>query len=206
MNANSSATAYLLTSVAFAAISVPPAAAASRKINIVALGDSNFGAPGVARDQTYPAQLEQALRARGFDVSITNAGINGDTTAGVLRRMDSDVPRGTDIVLLSIGINDVVYQKAAPEEAAARGNEIAARIEARGIAVLRLGTGKKFQGTIANDCRYHVECRVPGQTGPEPGTTKWHLNADGYAMVVKRTLPQVVAAVRKAEKKPDPAG
>ena len=29
----------------------------ARTIKIVALGDTNFGAPGVSRSQTYPAQL-----------------------------------------------------------------------------------------------------------------------------------------------------
>ena len=180
--------------------------AAARAIKIVALGDSNFGAPRVAPSEAYPAQLERALRARGFDVSVKNAGINGDTTMGVLRRMNSDVPQDTDIVLLSIGINDIRVHNDSPENTRARVSQIAGQLKARGIQVIDLGSGKVFQGSIADRCDYHVECSAPGQTGPVPGTTRWHLNPAGYGVVVNRTLPQVIDAIRKAQKKSAPTG
>lgn len=51
---------------------------------IVALGASNTYGKGVARNQAYPAQLEAILRAKGSNVHVVNAGINGDTTEGML--------------------------------------------------------------------------------------------------------------------------
>jgi acyl-CoA thioesterase-1 len=67
-----------------------PAGAAT----IVALGASNTYGKGVARNQAYPAQLEAILRAKGANVRVINAGINGDTTEGMLQRLDRTVPQG----------------------------------------------------------------------------------------------------------------
>ena len=67
---------------------------------IVALGASNTFGKGVARNQAYPAQLEAILRAKGANVRVVNAGINGDTTEGMLQRLDRAVPNGTSAVIL----------------------------------------------------------------------------------------------------------
>ena len=148
----------------------------------------------------YPAQLEKALRAKGLDVSVTNAGKNGDTSAGVLARLDSSVPAGTDVAIVSVGVNDVVLAGLSPETGRANVGEIAQRLRSRGMEVIVLPTGKKFQGSIADDPKYHVE-GAGGGSGPVRGTTNWHLTPAGYAIVVARTLPEVMAAVARAQKK-----
>ena len=81
------ATAWLGLSIAI--VGYPAGAAAA---TVVALGASNTFGKGVARNQSYPAQLEALLRARGFSARVINAGINGDTTAGMLARLDRAVP------------------------------------------------------------------------------------------------------------------
>ena len=53
---------------------------------IVALGASNTYGKGVARNQAYPAQLEAILRAKGSDVRVVNAGINGGCGYPATRR------------------------------------------------------------------------------------------------------------------------
>jgi len=67
---------------------------------IVAIGASNVAGRGVSSSDAWPAQLERMLVAKGRSVHVTNAGINGDTNAGMLARLDSAVPQGTKIVLL----------------------------------------------------------------------------------------------------------
>jgi hypothetical protein len=64
------------------------ASASADAATIVALGASNTFGKGVARNQAYPAQLEAILRAKGANVRVVNAGINGDTTEGMLQRLD----------------------------------------------------------------------------------------------------------------------
>lgn len=97
--------------------------------------------------------------------------------------MDRDAPNDTDIVLLSIGINNVAIHGSSREAAQARADQIASTLSARGIDVIRLGTEKQFQGSISEIPKLHVEGE-PGKTGPSPGTTSWHLTSQGYAIVV----------------------
>src|SRR5436190_24016631 len=80
--------------------------AQAEPIRIVALGHSAFAYPGGPSKDDYPALLEAALRAKGHDVTVANAGVWGDTTRGVMTRLDKAVPDGTQIVLLHIGNND----------------------------------------------------------------------------------------------------
>lgn len=73
---------------------------------IVALGASNTAGRGVGASEAFPAQLEAMLRAKGQNVHVANAGISGDTTAGMLARLSNDVPAGTKLVILQFGGND----------------------------------------------------------------------------------------------------
>ena len=82
------------------------ASAAAEPIRIVAFGGSSTYGKGVDRQDTYPAQLERALRAKGYDVTVANAGVNGETTKDALSRFDRAVPAGTAIVILEFGLND----------------------------------------------------------------------------------------------------
>jgi lysophospholipase L1-like esterase len=70
---------------------------------IVCFGDSLTWGSGADRDQTYPAHLERLI-----GLEIINSGIPGDTTAGALQRLQSDVldhhPR---LVLITLGGNDL---------------------------------------------------------------------------------------------------
>ena len=76
------------------------ACADNANAQIVAIGASNVAGRGVSSADAWPAQLEDMLAAKGRHVHVVNAGINGDTNAGMLNRLDSAVPAGTKIVLL----------------------------------------------------------------------------------------------------------
>jgi len=75
-------------------------------LNIVAIGASNTQGWYVGKQGAYPAKLQALLKAKGIDAQVINAGVPFDTTAGMLKRIDSDVPTGTDIVILQPGAND----------------------------------------------------------------------------------------------------
>ena len=64
-------------------------------LNIVAIGASNTSGWGVGTQDAYPARLQALLRKKGIPANVINAGVLGDTTAGMLRRVDSAVPKGT---------------------------------------------------------------------------------------------------------------
>ena len=133
---------------------------------IVALGASNTYGKGVARNQAYPAQLEAILRAKGLNVRVVNAGINGDTTEGMLQRLDRAVPNGIRAVILQPGGND--RRKGSPDRTA----DIQSRLSTRGIAVVMLPngsrenarpmTGSAKSGTLAADEDPGFRCAPSG--------------------------------------------
>jgi acyl-CoA thioesterase-1 len=78
-------------------ITSSPTAAAENLI--VAFGASQTYGKGVSRDEAYPAQLEQLLRLKGYNVRVVNSGVNGQTTSAMLQRLDNSVPAGTSLVI-----------------------------------------------------------------------------------------------------------
>lgn len=77
-------------------------------VRIVGLGDSLMAGYQLDAGQSFPEKLEAALKARGHDVVIVNAGVSGDTSAGGLSRLDWSVPDDTDMVILELGANDML--------------------------------------------------------------------------------------------------
>ena len=78
---------------------------------ILALGDSLFAGYGLKPGEGYPERLEAALRAKGVNARIANAGVSGDTTAGGLQRLAftlDNQPRKPDLVIISLGGNDML--------------------------------------------------------------------------------------------------
>lgn len=177
-------------------------AADAAAIRIVAFGDSNTAGFGVAAASNYPSKLERALRARGYDVTVKNSGVNGDTTAGGLARLNWAVPQGTAIAIVFFGRNDVRFGVPASRM---RGNldAIVARLRARGVAVILCGfyrfsfadiaarhgalyAGDFFAGVAVKGVKkkqYALHDFVP------------HLNAAGYSVVVGHLEPQVERAI-----------
>jgi acyl-CoA thioesterase I len=103
---------------------------------VVVLGHS--AARGyVAENQMWSAVLESMLRARGSQVHVINAGVNGETTAAELQRVDSAVPNGTRTVILTInGSNDARKLIGGAADAAANVAAIKSKIKARGIRIV----------------------------------------------------------------------
>jgi acyl-CoA thioesterase-1 len=114
------------------------AGAAERPIKLVVLGDSLVAGYQLPYSAAFPAQLEKALRAKGFAVEVANAGVSGDTTTGGLSRLDWSVPQGTDAVILELGANDMLrgVDPKIPREAL---TEIVHRLKERGIQILLCG-------------------------------------------------------------------
>ncbi len=77
-----------------------PSIAAAEPVSIVALGDSLTAGYGLAPGQSFPEQLERALRARGHDVSVANAGVSGDTAREGLARLFWSVPGDAEGVIV----------------------------------------------------------------------------------------------------------
>ncbi|WP_378946796.1 arylesterase [Mesorhizobium sp. ANAO-SY3R2] len=128
-------TAALLT---IAAALAAPALATAEPVRIVGFGDSLMAGYGLGPGEGFPEKLEAALRARGHDVVITNAGVSGDTTSGGLSRLDWSVPEGTQLVILELGANDML-RGLSPDITEKNLDAMIARLKLRGIGVLLAG-------------------------------------------------------------------
>jgi acyl-CoA thioesterase-1 len=138
---------------------------------VVALGASNTAGKGVSSSEAYPAQLEAMLRARGLDAAVINAGISGDTTGGMMARLDSAVPKGTKVVILQPGGNDM--RRGRPDYTA----QIRSRLMAMGVRVVMMPNGM-FRGK-------------PHQ--PDG----MHLTPEGYRMLARQMVGPVANALRR---------
>src|SRR5579864_7658331 len=103
---------------------------------IVALGHSAVRGH-VAENEMWPAVLESMLRARGSQVHVINAGVNGETTGELLARVDSAVPAGTRIVILAInGFNDAHRLREGAVNAPANIAAIKGKLRAKGVRIV----------------------------------------------------------------------
>ena len=125
-----------------AALVVGPAVAQTTSpggpIKIVAFGDSLTAGYGLPTQDAFPAKLERALKAKGMNVEIENAGVSGDTASGGLSRIDWSIPDGTDAVILELGANDML-RGIDPKVTREALDSILAKLKERNIAVLLCG-------------------------------------------------------------------
>jgi len=107
-------------------------------ITIAALGDSLTQGYGLAQGDGLVPRLQKWLRDRGQDVTIVNAGVSGDTTAGGLARLDWTIGAGVDALIVELGGNDML-RGIAPEVARANLDQLLGKARARGLPVLLVG-------------------------------------------------------------------
>ena len=189
----------MLASAAGLAMLLGLGAAAAEPVRIVAIGDSNTYGYRVARDGTYPAQMEAQLRARGHDATIVNAGRNGDMTAEGMAGLDEALADGADAAIVFLGRND--WRKGVPVSAIALNlDNIVANLRSRGLEVLLVGFAPNDFSEVAakNGALYYPDFfdgvttlgRKRGRYTVN-GDIGRHLNAEGYAVVVGRMMPTV---------------
>jgi acyl-CoA thioesterase-1 len=105
---------------------------------IVAFGDSLTAGFGLRNSDSFPAQLEKALRARGQEVKVINAGVSGDTTAAGLARLDWALPDEASAVIIELGANDALLGLD-PAATKATLEKIVAQVKGRGLPILLAG-------------------------------------------------------------------
>lgn len=148
----------------------------SHAAEVVALGASNTYGKGVERGEDFPAQLEKILRAKGFSVTVANAGESGDTTAGMLARLDSVLNSDTKVLVLQPGGNDA-RKGASPGDAQANVANIKAAAAGRHIKVVMVPNAM-FRGLPHQD-------------------DEIHLTPDGYHTLAMELAPKVASDLRR---------
>ncbi|WP_109118863.1 arylesterase [Azospirillum sp. TSO22-1] len=114
------------------------AAAHAAPVRLVALGDSLTAGYGLPPEQGFTVVLETALKAKGYDVTVVNAGVSGDTTAGGRARLDWTLGDRPDAMIVELGANDML-RGIDPGVARANLDAILKTISERKIPVLLAG-------------------------------------------------------------------
>ncbi|MGX9179405.1 arylesterase [Mesorhizobium sp. BHbdii] len=188
--------------------------ARAEPLKIVGFGDSLMAGFGLGPDEGFTQKLEAALRAKGHDVTVTNAGVSGDTSSGGLSRLDWSVPDGTQLVILELGANDML-RGVSPAITQKNLDAMLAKLRQRKIAVLLAGMraapnlGADYQSSfdaifpklaekygvplypfflegVAGDATFQLEDGL-------------HPNAKGIDHMVERILPEVEKAIAAAK-------
>ena len=113
-------------------------AQAAEPLRIVVLGDSLVAGFNIRVVDAFPAQLERALKAKGHNVEVINAGVSGDTTAAGLDRLQWAVPENADAVIVELGANDAL-RGLDPATARANLDKILATLTAQKAEILVAG-------------------------------------------------------------------
>lgn len=173
---------------------------------IVGFGDSLMAGYGLNPGESFPEKLEIALRGKGHDVVIVNAGVSGDTSSGGLSRLDWSVPDETQLVILELGANDML-RGVSPDITEKNLDAMIARLKERKIAVLLAGMraapnlGPDYQAAFdAIFPRLAEKHGVPLYPFFLDGVTAnhdlllydgMHPNAAGIDRMVERVLPDI---------------
>ena len=183
---------------------------------IVALGDSLTAGLGLPQDEAFPAQLQVALKARGTEATVMNAGVSGDTAAAALARLDWALPEDANAVIIELGGNDAL-QGIPPEGTKAALGTIIEKVQARGLPILLAGQeaprnmGKdyveEFRALYADlAARYSVIFYPFFLDGVALNddliqADGIHPNAKGVAAIVENMLPKVEELLAKVRAK-----
>jgi acyl-CoA thioesterase-1 len=128
------------------------------QVTIAALGDSLTQGYGLYQQDGFVPQLEAWLKARGTDVTLINAGVSGDTTAGGAARIDWTLTPEVDGLIVALGGNDVLR---GIEPAASRANldRILETASAADVDVLLIGL--KASGNFGPDYKAEFDAIYP---------------------------------------------
>lgn len=192
------------------------AASQPKNLHLVILGDSLTAGYGLKQEQSFPARLEQALRKRGWPITVTNAGVSGDTTAGGLARLQWTLSDEPDLVLIELGANDALRGQD-PARTEANLDAILTRIKEHGASPIlagmraprNLGTDyvRQFDGVFPRLAEKHQVPLYPFFLDGVAGRTALNLtdgihpNEQGVEVIVEGILPVVENALNKVGRK-----
>lgn len=184
-------------------------------ITIAALGDSLTQGYGLPDGDGFVPQLQAWLDAHGGGVTMLNAGVSGDTTAGGLARIDWTLSDDVGALIVALGGNDLL-RGLEPAESRANLDAILAKAAARGLPVLLIASSAP--GNYGADYKAEFDAIYPDLAAKygarlAPGfldillegrdaasvlrddlqNDGLHPNKDGVALIVARLGPEVQA-------------
>ncbi len=184
-------------------------------IVLFAFGDSLTAGYGLPGPQAFPVKLQAALRAKGINVEVVNAGVSGDTSGEGLARLDWSLPAGADAAIVEFGANDA-FRGVPVATMRANLSGIVERLQSRHIEVMLAGMlaprnmGAAYTdafdatfGEIAGkyDCilyPFYLDGVALDRSLNQPDQI--HPNAAGVDVIVARILPAVEQLIDRVRK------
>jgi acyl-CoA thioesterase-1 len=177
---------------------------------VMLFGDSLLAGYGLAASEGFASQLRSRLAANGYDVSIDNASVSGDTSGDGVRRVNTAFSRYPDLALVGFGGNDML-QGLPPATLKQNLRAILTEFRDRGVPVLLLGmlASPRLGARYVRDFN-----EVYPDLAAEFGVTLYpffldgvaldpalnqddriHPNARGVSTIVDRILPSVLQLI-----------
>ena len=181
-------------------------------LRLLVLGDSLTSGYGLPSRDSLPARLETSLEALGFDVSVIDAGVSGDTSAGGLARLEWTLIDNPHAVIVALGANDALR---ALDPALTRENldRLVGALVDRGLPVLVAGMlaprnlgvdyAERFDVIYPELAVRHDALLYPFLLEGVAGVASLnqadglHPNAAGVEEIVNRILPSVGCLLRR---------
>lgn len=176
-------------------------------LRILMLGDSLTAGYGLASRDALPSRMEAALRERGLDARVIDAGVSGDTTAGGLARLEWALADRPHAVIVALGANDAL-RAIDPEVARSNLDRLLASLSERGLPVLLAGMlaprnlgpeyAAHFDAIYPELAERHDALLYPFLLDGVATVTALnqadglHPNAAGVEVIVERMLPSVL--------------
>ena len=173
---------------------------------LLVLGDSLTAGYGLAAEEAFPVQLEKALRQAGYPVTVINAGVSGDTTAGGLARLSWALADKPQLVIVALGGNDAL-RGLPPEDTRSNLDAILRQLNDAGVRIILTGMraprnlGEQYTATFDQVYpQLAKQHKVPfypfflDGVALDPVLNQpdgIHPNASGVAVIVARILPVV---------------
>ena len=204
----------LVQALAFAAVLATASHAAARTLRLVVLGDSLTAGLGLPPGKAFPDRLQAALRAKGWDVEVLNAGVSGDTAADGLARYGWAVPADADALIVELGANDML-RGLKPEATRAALSAILDKAQAAHLPTLIAGMraapnlgaeyDRAFDAIYPALSKAHDVALYPFFLDGVAGDPKLnqpdglHPNAEGVEVIVERIAPSVEEILKQVK-------
>ena len=98
----------LLVLFIFLTYSLAHATEKKENYRLIIIGDSLIQGYGLPKEKGFVNQLQKKILEKMDHISLINAGVSGDTTAGGLSRTDWSITDDINAVAISLGANDML--------------------------------------------------------------------------------------------------
>lgn len=181
---------------------------------IVAVGDSLTAGYGLDESESYPALLEQKLRAEGLPWRVVNSGVSAETSSGTLSRIEWVLTLDPDIVILETGANDGL-RGIDPELAERNIRQIVEILQEKNVVVVLAGMKmvwnlgpvyvaefNKIYPKLAKEFDlvfYPFFLDGVAMKGEYNLTDGLHPNSKGYTIIADNIYPYVLEAIERVK-------